>query len=485
MTTKMDFPYNGNVEGPDVSLPLSLTTQPSLKFEPKLGGKTEDEMSIDSFVSKFGYYSSLTLDTTAVAGDVLLNYALGPQTMSANEMKYPKPLQLLGILHKWWRGNFRIRLKFVKTKMHTARLQIGFFPGFFGDATFDDSEYVHREIVDISNVEELIYELPFTSQFPYLSTRELNTDANTAYYGSFQIMVVNPLICPASVSTTIAIIVEVAMGEGSEWVQPGVLNAMLPTIPIPMDATAIVAPRPPRNRPQSGETPALVKVSTLSDAKTTGHQTETAQLCIGEKIMSLRQLIKYPADITYGPSINVTSDAAGTINKCYFQPFAIGAVQPLGTKAARFNDFLNILAPYFRFSRGGMRVRGNSWVPGTSGYPTGMMTFVAKSSANPGICGIDTVSPCLNYGGQVHPASDGLWKFTIPPWQNVPMVPHHYAVNDQTPEVNNLMARQNALAFTGVLFKPSETWMIYMNRQPADDYELISFIGPPLFTQPA
>ena len=486
LTTRMDFPYNGNVEGPDVSMPLSLTTQPSLKFEPKLGGKNEDEMAIDSFVSKFGYYTTINFPTSDIAGAILENYRLGPAWMTANETKYPKPYQLLGKIFKWWRGNIRIRIKFVKTKMHTARLQFSFFPGFYDPADFDNSEYVHREIVDISNVDELIYELPFTSQFPYLSTTVLNSDPNTAYYGSFQIMVINPLTCPSSVASAIDLIMEVAMGEGSEWVQPGVLNPMLPTVPIVMSTASTRMARPkPKNTPQSGESPPLVRVSTLSEAKITGHQTETAQLCIGEKILSLRQLIKYPADITYGPSINVTSDSVGTINKCYFQPFAIGAVEPLGTKAARFNDLLNLIAPYFRFSRGGMRVRGNSWCPGDASYPTGILTFVAKSSANPGIAGIDTVSPGLNFGGQIHSAADGIWKFTIPAWQNVPMVPHHYAVSDTVPEVNNLMARQNALAFTGVLFKPSESWLMYMNRQPADDYELISFVGPPLFTQPA
>lgn len=496
LVVPFDFPYSANVEGPDSSMPLSQTVEPSLKIEPKLSGKNEDEMSIDYFVTKFGFRSTITLDSSSVADTVIYNLPLQAGNFTGIEANYPKPYQMLALLYKYWRGNFRVRIKFIKTKMHTARLAFAFYPGVTSNQSLAQSEYVHREIVDIATVEELVYELPFTTQFPYLSTD--TTLDNRSCYGSFQIVVVNQLQAPASVPSSINMIVETAMGEGSEWFMPRDLNTFLPIVPVEAVASSTlvkrsVPPPPsaspirePTNRFQSGETPPVVQVTTLSDAKVTGHQTETAQLCVGEKLLSLRQIIKYPANLSFSPSVTATTSAAGTTPAICYNPFFIGATNTIGTHSVQPKDVLNLLAPYYRFSRGGMRVRGS--IGGqrlTTQYNhTGFLSFTAKNADIAGMLVAEGASQRPMFGGDFQRPDAGFFKYLLPAWQNVPMVPHWYTLNNSTPPYTQLMRRQSALVLQATDLQPSTDITIRVARQPADDYELLSFVGPAQYGTP-
>jgi len=222
----------------------------------------------------------------------------------------------------------------------------------------------------------------------------------------------------------------------------------------------------------------------LSDAQITGHQIETSQLCVGEKLLSLRQLIKYPGNLASSfLQLTPTTDANGNLPPQFFQPFAFGATTPTGTLSVRTSDLLTLLGPYYRFSRGGMRVRGDFGI--SSGLWTLSQTAVivasAKTANNPGVLGTDvSVTPNL-YGGDFIKANANFWKYLLPAWQTAPMVPHHYAVTT-TPPNTTLIGRQNSLSFRGYGFTPSTALLIRMTRQPADDYELIGFVGPPMFT---
>jgi hypothetical protein len=461
-----DYPYNSNVEGPDVSMPLSLTIEPTLRLEPKLGAKVEDEMAIDSFVTKFGYHTTINIPTSAVAGQNLWNRPLGVFYSTSNEGFYPKPYQMLAKMFKYWRGNFRFRIKFVKTKMHTARLMFAFFPGVLATQTLSQAEYVHREIVDISTIDELVYELPFTSAYPYL-TSDLTTVYGT--YGSFQVFVVNPLIAPSSVSGSINLIIETAMGEGSEWFQPNSVIDIIPTLP-----TSFL-------RAESGETQSLTKVSTLCDAVPTGPQVETAQLCVGEKLMSLRQMIKYPGSMNCTPNVLSFFGTGGGMGPYYFNPFGAGGTTAAGGNTTSYRDFLGLLMPYFRFSRGGMRVRAllstSDWMYTEAGY-TAWCTDDLKNGA----CGLDTSSGASTpFGSNFDVKLETVCKFLLPSWQCVPIVPHKYLLSDQA-SLGTLLYRQSSLYLYIANSFDEITYHLAFQRQPADDYELMTFVGPPLFT---
>lgn len=489
LVTQNYYPYNSLVEGPDVSMPLSQTIQPCLKQEPALGGKKEDEMTFDYFVTKFGFQQTVNIDGTLLIGQNLFTINLCPAAATATEAQYPKPFQMLGKLFRFWRGNIRVRVKFVKTKMHTARMMFAFFPGVYAAQTLVLSEYVHREVVDISSVEELVFELPFTSQYPYLFT---TSTGNQGSYGSFQCFLVNPLQAPSSVANNIDMIVETAMGEGAEFFCPNAGLDLLPQIPassadVKVDDTKKKFDSLQINQAQAGPSGGgLVRVSTLSDAQITGHQTETAQLCVGEKLTSLRQLIKVPSNLALSlVSVAQTTTAGGTFPlPVYYQPFTLGATNPSGTNSVRTRDMLGVIAPYFRFSRGGMRVRGTYGLKAFTGFETDdnhVIVANADSATNLGMAGVDLNGPTVAWNGEISSAREKIWKFLIPAWQTVPMIDHHYALASTTPDTS-LLGRQTCVYLRGYGYPGSYPITILMNRQPADDYELIGFIGPPRFT---
>jgi len=467
------YPYSSTVEGPDVSMPLSLTAQPTLKSEPTLVGKLGDEMSIDAFVGKFGYCETVNLTSGSGVGTVIYNYPLGVGVHTVSETNWPKPFQMLGYCFNLWRGNLRFRIKFVKTKMHTARLMFAFFPGVQAAQTLATAEYVHREIIDIASVEELIYELPFTAQTPYL-----NTTTGVTYYGSFQILVVNPLQAPNTVANNIDFIVETAMGEGSEWFAPAPLLDLLPVVPNGTLDTAKL-----KNVPQAAPI-GVVKVATLSDAQPTGHQTETAQLCVGEKLLSLRQLIKYPANLaTTYIKLVISIDANGDSTIWYYNPATFGAMSGLNSQRTR--DFLNLFAPYFRFNRGGIRVRGDFGLQAvaSSADANGLAVYASPQIPVSSDAGLFGASTAYTWAAELATRDNQIWKFTLPAWQAVPMVPNQYATSITAPNTS-LASRRPNVVFRMRNAPPNIALSVHMARQPADDYELLFFVGPPKFDIP-
>jgi len=233
------------------------------------------------------------------------------------------------------------------------------------------------------------------------------------------------------------------------------------------------------NRPQSGEA-SVVKVSTLSDAKVLGHQVETSQVCVGEKLLSLRQLIKYPSNMASSVSaVDVTVASDGTLPPVYYSPFCVGACKPDGTQSVRTRDLLGFLAPYFRFMRGSMRVRATVWYQKSSFPSQSLSTVVSPLPAMTGMWGIDASPTEWTWGGNFQPAEDPI-RVTVPAWQCVPMVPIHYATSGTAPETQT-WGRQPTVRVGGYQFSSSTGCQVSFGRQPADDFELLEFIGPPVF----
>jgi len=238
------------------------------------------------------------------------------------------------------------------------------------------------------------------------------------------------------------------------------------------------------NKPQAGTLQqSVTKVSTLADAELTGPQTDTAQLCVGEKLMSLRQLIKYPADfISSINKVSASSDAAGGAGPFYYQPHMFGSTVAAGTSSTNFRDFLDKLGPYFRFNRGGMRVR--MAITNLGGFAAGVGSAWVYPAVNNGVFGTDARPAPFGSNFEIpagpNSAVGQFAKFTLPAWQTVPMVPNNYLLSTQAPP-GGLYPSQSSLIvqFTGL--GPSNTnYKVRFIRQPADDYELLFFIGPPL-----
>jgi hypothetical protein len=225
------------------------------------------------------------------------------------------------------------------------------------------------------------------------------------------------------------------------------------------------------------------EVVTLAISKSVGDQTETSQLCVGEKLVSLRQVIKRPASLgTKNFVLPVSTDGSGYVSHVVVQPFRVPSADPAGQHPVRLYDALAMIAPYYRFSRGSMRVRG-TMTTGSGPDSQGTVVATCAPASENGILSISNAEFSYWHSDYLPQTGNGEFNYLVPPYQLTPFSPLNYAQSTTGPLTYNWTA-QNAVHMTGVDWQANDTLVTRLTRQPADDYELLRFIGPPLFVIP-
>jgi hypothetical protein len=340
-----------NVDNVDMSLPLSLSVKNSVKTIP-LGMVEHDELDFAYLAGIPSWQQTLTW-STGQAEDVSIgsfkaspycvpSYLTGVYTsvVGGQTFSHLTPAQYLGTKFQLWRGSVIFKFKFVKTEFHSGRLSFDFNPKTAGDIyrNVPDSiaPYVYRDIVDIRSLTEYTVEIPYISDVPYCTTDLSGYSLDNAF-GMLDIRIIDPLVAPDTVPQSIKILVEVSMGKDFELAVVNVKGTnTLPSIEL-----------------QSGLTLSTV----IGGAKPKTYQLETSQLAIGERISSLRTLLKRFEPL-YIEKPNLENGAVFTS----IYPF--GACYVDDTPSIYFgsnNDLYTELAHIFAFSRGGVRFKiGNA-----------------------------------------------------------------------------------------------------------------------------
>jgi hypothetical protein len=132
--------------------------------------------------------------------------------------------------------------------------------------TATQSQYVHREVIDIRQTNEAVVKVPYVATVPWLPT-----DIAT---GDLRIYVLDSLKCPATVVQSVSILCEWAADDDFELAIPDEENSVTPVLPL---------------TPQMGEFAPTQNIGGASSLKSSILQHSS---CMGEKICSLRSLIK-------------------------------------------------------------------------------------------------------------------------------------------------------------------------------------------------
>lgn len=253
--------YQHNVDGVDNSYNLSL--QAENQIAPAALAETMiDEMALAYTTSRWGIINNVTLGSQAT-DTFIYRMKVSPKYLywqaTDNLIVQPltgiiQPTSLLYLADEFslWRGNIKVRLTIGSTKFHAARLVIGFIPTQNNSIAVGDTyntDYL-QTIWDIKSQTSIEFEIPYISPSNYL-------DMST-YTGTFFIKVLDTLVYPLNVYPSVNILVEVAGGEDFE----------------------VAVPRTPTFYNQSGN-----NVVTSTDMRS------PAELCIGEKINSVKQII--------------------------------------------------------------------------------------------------------------------------------------------------------------------------------------------------
>lgn len=332
---------------PDNSLPISLFARNQVEVLPGFAGTDRDEMSIDYIKSIMSYIGTYDWLSTSVAGTQLMVLDMNPSflrygtvSMSGFALMNHSTISWLATHFQYYRGGFIIKIKFVKTEFHSGRIMVIWQPGDDNyvaplQPTLAQSMLVHREILDIRYSNEV------TLTIPYISTTHYKNCGPTGSMGTLQLRVLDQLRAPATVPSTVRMIVEVCGAPDLEFAFP-CANRDYMVMPL---------------TPQSADTsanPCSTENVVIGRALSHPRNDIFARVCIGEHVSSLRTLLKKSDAICLASADPVRNWApymtsVGDIVTADPGPFEL--------RPPRSWDFYDKLQCIYAMSRGGVRCK--------------------------------------------------------------------------------------------------------------------------------
>lgn len=481
---QMFHAFSYNPDSKDLSQPLSLMAQNKLQVMSGVPGHDYDEMSIDFIKKQWCYIGTLTI-TPSTTGNVNY-YDLQPNLYAVNVnvpnqgityvAKQHSSISFLSEMFQVYRGSMKFKFRFIKTEFHTGTLAIAYLPAKTTDTTItaDQLSYLHTEVVDISEIDEITLTFPYADPATYLD--------KDSRYGRVFLYWVNELRAPETVCTDIDIIVEVAGADDLEFAIP-----------------TNVCPQPMYT--QAGEVigDCVQLEGGIGGSSTAPCKTSEAVFSIGEQVKSVLQLMKaYSRIVLAVPTIvagTVCTSTSGSIN--FHQIGSLCAVSA-GTSADQpapsgiYGDYINTFAMCYAFRRGSVRVRAVT-TPTDATYrlalvsppPHQWITDLAPDAMKGGfttwtLTGVKNIV----YKFFAQSASHGGWSVQIPFYSTKPFVPNIPVTQNVETNSTNYPPTDlpnHTLAWYTEDTAPSESDFALF-RAAGEDFQLIYWIGVPLMS---
>jgi hypothetical protein len=346
--------YATNVDGVDNSMVLAGYSTNEVARFPGMSPTIKDEMSlsyiagIPAYCKQFLYARSFATDTLVASFEASPYTKVGactPQQAvngSGITVTYYTPAEFVASQFLYWRGTICFKFKFVKTEFHAGRISITFNPYSLSvpsDAVVNaDAPYVYRDIINIGDYLEYTFKVPYVQEIPY-KLANMAKPYQERSFGRVEVRVVDPLVCPDTVSTNVTVLVESYMDEDSEFAVPNTLLCL------PEDIATIY---PTSLGPQSA----------IGGSKECKASIVPSTVCIGERILSFRSLIKRSQPWMRHNEAYTPPEGDG-----YLAPFSYSKLLLNGSvSTAYYADNYALCAQMFLYSRGGVRFKaGNDW----------------------------------------------------------------------------------------------------------------------------
>jgi hypothetical protein len=330
-TPFINVPAKGytNVEGIDLSSKLAAMPDNGLTYDAGIFSTDLDEMDISYVTSKSCIYKAgIDWNTGQEEGKILHYFPVAPGVSDVDGAMTthhrPTTLAFVASMFQQWRGGLKYRLTVAKTAFHTGRLRITYHPGIHEPISPAEAfENAYNWILDLSVSSELEFEIPYISNVPW---KEVSIGThNSAYFfnerystGTVSITVLNELrIASDSVASNCPINMWISGASDLSFAMPdfGKFMVTVPTQPPPklkrpthLDVGAGIDEVNTQWKAQilnltSG---AIQHNEQVTDAANNLFpmskmgKTTAEELTIGEKITSLRQLVKRFALTAHG-----------------------------------------------------------------------------------------------------------------------------------------------------------------------------------------
>lgn len=456
-----------------------------------------------------------------------------------------------------WRGSLVFTYKFVKTQYHSGRVMISFIPFYYNElaSTTDlDISRAQRTVVDLRTSTEVSFTVPYVSTRPWMfcvrpespllgPNKQLQYNAVT---GIVRVQVLNQLVAANNVFQEVDVILEVSGGPDLTFANPtcpnyvpysgGLTAAAIEDVPPnktnllsetediinPNDLVRSVVPDQkdlisppdlrrtdgsyslrggklfthmmgtnaaiPRNDAQLGASPPSI------DGQSIDANWSPEANCIGEKIMSVRQLIKRFGAI--GGTARVAPQAEPPTNSLVLAPFAV--TTPTATPSGgQYYPQLDYWYTLFAFYRGSVRYKAKvtnaNWQqPNTmflvkmyNSLGDAMVGLLNRFATTPNIYLPTNLSQYYNYAQpsslEIQPDLEGMLEFEVPYYNISHITP---AVYTTTPTITSAQMLTGSAPPTIVTIKPSTTQSVdfTMYRAAGDDFSLSYILGVPLLT---
>nr|ULF99814.1 MAG: structural polyprotein [Dicistroviridae sp.] len=511
-----------NFNGMDMSHKLALSCDNEVETQPGLAGTSIDEMALTHVTSIPNYWATFTWPTSLSVGtiyqDLITPTKIKAVSTSITDRYVTTHMGYVANTFGLWRGSLVYTFKFVKTQFHSGRLMISFFPFAYntdGTTSNGDVNKCYRMIVDLRDSTEVSFTVPYVSSRPWMNTTKLDatildTGAKykyTAATGVIQVDILNQLKATNTVVGDIEVLVEVAGGPDLKFANPTCPNYVPYSGALTVDDSFEIIDKAmahmflgtnesiQRNEAQLGQFPASI------DSRTIESNWSPEALCIGEKILSIRQLVKrfgFVGSATYNDATN---------NAAIIAPFLVVPPQSSVTDKQAVTQFEYWYSLY-AFWRGSMRWKAmGASAPSESGpitfstQPVSVKQFAALGDSMNSLllATLTSTSPITTFNTSAYgdvanslpsetiifPNVEGMMEFEVPYYNVSHITPAVYGSAPSSITNTNFFlgnAPPQLVVFQG-LSPPSTTNLQQFNffRAPGDDFSFFYLLGvPPL-----
>lgn len=453
-----------NSDGGDMCAPMSLSADNKISLITDAAPGEVDEMSFKYINSVWSYWFDFQWSSAQLAGANLSSTRLCPSVMETTvtiASRLVSTIPACAVLSKMfglYRGGFDVKINVVKTGYHSGVLAFVYVPGkrIITPPAYADTSYLYRTIIDIQKVSEIILRVPYILPQSYVDVTE--------QIGTFLIYVVNPLLAPATVSSTVDVMLQIRGSPDLQYQCPDLVS---------------LQPIVPQGGDVMGDTDVIKELGEKGfDVEPVHH----AQQSIGEYVCSLLQLAKAHSRCGSNIAGSFSSPSYAFQTHRYFGARYNGTTWVNGPFCG--GDIVSFIASMYAFSRGSMRYRltYNSATTGSiqpcSRVTLGLTpTFEYTASAlNPFI-----VIP--TGGGASHvarvatqPFSNGGLGFQVPFYSKFRYMLNRIVIDDTQVNFNDPYLPTTAVGLSHAGQNAS------MHRAVGDDFQFSFFLGVPAYT---
>lgn len=545
--------HMANFDGSDSSHKMALSSVNEVETRAGLAGSSMDEMDLTRVLSIPNYWDRFTWSVKNKTSDILWDnyvtpFKVKPYSDTITDIFRCTHMGYVANTHTYWRGSIVYTFKFVKTQFHSGRLRISYIPYYFNTDISEgetlDMSRAEKVIVDLRTSTEVSFTVPYRSTRPWMFCVRPENDAilgsesklmYNAVTGIVRIEVLNQLVAANNVKDSIDVIAEVNGGPDLCFAGPtgpsyipyaGEIKATGVEERREKERVASYTPKGnelsnniedkiyaqimgenqqiPRNEAQHGMAPMAIDTHPITS------NWSPEALCIGEKIMSIRQLIKR-FNIWSGGGLLRGPEGTGENAipaKTGYVVFPFSVLQAATTKTdARNLTMLDYYYFIYAFWRGSMRIKlAAEGANSVAGRRTGtryawtvrMFTSLQEAfkslwdktdAANPRgiITGLDLDIPgILNSGVSttvIDTNVEGLVEVEFPYYNVSHISPATVVEADKVPNVDAML--KGHIPPIMATFSPrtninnENTVIASFMRAPGDDYSLLYLVGTP------